>query len=39
VAKLVSDTKAAQALFHEKKVAAGASAKAGATIKEAGEER
>jgi NADH-quinone oxidoreductase subunit M len=39
VAKLVSDTKAAQALFHEKKVAAGAPAKAGAIIKEAGEER
>src|SRR5438552_72847 len=39
VAKLVSDTKHAVALAHEKKVAEGASAKAGATIKEAGAQR
>jgi NADH-quinone oxidoreductase subunit M len=36
VAKLVHDTKTAQAAAHVKKVADGASARAGATIKEAG---
>jgi NADH-quinone oxidoreductase subunit M len=39
VAKLVKDNQAALALFHEKKVAQGASARAGATIKEAGADR
>jgi hypothetical protein len=39
VAKLVKDSQAALALSHEKKVTEGASARAGATFKEAGAAR